>query len=129
MNREQNVDKIRTACIAANPDIETAKVECLCKSHGNCPFKSHNTVGREPSLADVLLAMNEKFGKDGDADFFVGADGGLYDTVGDYESSWPNPMYKTGPRGGKKGNPIVWNLRANLYGQSDETLEFIASLV
>lgn len=145
MTREQKIEAIRAWCVKANPDI--VKLEFGCKvtkkrgsgniymaigepyaldgaigclflpldSGTNSEIRMIEIIGRDIRLADVLLAMNKiddyavlvsvggNFYKQ-----YIGGDGDWYtDTLGAY-----------------------WNLRAdNLNNQSDETIDFIHSLI
>ncbi len=55
MSREENIEKIRKACIEANPEIETRL--------GSLDGKRLTYIGRDQTirLADVLLVVEEAF--------------------------------------------------------------------
>lgn len=57
MSRQEHLEKIRKACVAANPEIIAAR-SCDCAFCDSTD--DHLIFGRQIGLADVLLAMRGK---------------------------------------------------------------------
>lgn len=142
MTRQKNIETIRKACIAANPEIGSTVVKCICGHQFNCHAKHnvsaadierrrsslyseskcshciclewHEDFVRPIHLADVLLAIeNQK-------EVTV-----LIDSLGCFMTVMPGeqPVFVSALK-------AQWNLRKDtLTDQSDETLEFIANLL
>jgi hypothetical protein len=107
--RNEQIDAIRKACIAAIPEIETTEpIPCPDGMPGCAAYHSRR-VARPIRLADVLLAMiasahYPRLGTSGSALVFFAEDNG---TV-----------------------LAIWNLfKDDLTAQSDETIAFIHSLI
>ena len=105
-------EEVRKAIQAAVPDITEHREECLCRIHGNCPFKSHDKVGRPITLEDCLRAI--------ELQSLLSGFQYMVDVCGD--------IYKL-PDG---NNPILccrWTLGKSLDDQSDPTIRFLASIL
>ena len=98
-------EEVRKAIQAAVPDITEHREECLCRIHGNCPFKSHDKVGRPITLPDVLIA--------------VGFSGNTlhFKLLG-------NQMRLSNDKGLE-----WWDLEKGYYGQDDYCIRFLASIL
>ena len=110
-----NLQKIREACIKANPDL--VKRHCQCCGFEECDMSTTGCawyVGRPITFADVLLVMKET-----DPEKIWGIDISSGEFFGQSMSDG-SPIYHKG---------IHWNLKETLENQSEETLSFIAELV
>lgn len=142
MTRQENIEKIRAACIAANPEIAEREKRSHLKGVLDAirvtsqPIYGHtdpNSVedcwleifeneellfGRPIRLADVLLAIEANWKVAGE--YAIDCDGSFmqhFDAKGFTEEHW-------------RCRKESWGLRADdLTQQSDETLAFITSLV
>lgn len=112
--REEHIEKIRKACIEANPEI--------MELNFGCELEEFEILGRPIKLSDVLLAIKETYGNT--MGFFLNQYGMFYHML--EEIKYPDSM-----------NPVVlkykelgWNLREDdLTKQSPECLQFLADLL
>ena len=100
-DHEQNLEKIRKACIEANPDI-------MREYHFG--WDGPPEVDERPiQLADVLMALKDKLMIDGYGKLF-------YDLGMNREHGLPE-------------KDIHWNLKQPLSGQTPETILFLSQLL
>lgn len=100
MNKLENIEVIRRACVAANPEIKTRKE--ITSKYGDYDVED------DIRLADILFTLSER-----DYLFCVNASGLLY-----REDDGPIRPF------------VYYNLRKDsLTDQSDETLQFLADLL
>ena len=130
--REKYIQKIRAKCIEVNPEILELKFGCkgitdnriwVLMNNGDwviedAPYNSHSIkepreiIGRDITLADVLLTLEGTIGVIGNDDMRCGLmDGHLI--IRDEDSN----------------KRVRWNLKEPLHNQSEETLKFIADLI
>lgn len=112
--REENIKKIRAACIKANPEILGRRPEIKVQPNRDELYTSA-PFGHRIGIADIFLAVHRTKVGNG------------WEPIG----NWPGDLvgYTFDYQGGVICEPI-WNLRKdNLEEQSDETLSFIATLL
>lgn len=114
MTRTENIEKVRAACIAANPEIEKGCQCFACREHSCCSDL------RPIRLADVLLAigLSDDLTGGGIRGHGISSDGRFTKLFGDAGESGCNWL------------EIAWNLRADrLDEQSDECVAFLGDLL
>lgn len=134
MTHQELTNKIEKACQAANPDLLKLEFGCRLQSTFNEKIyritevneqmgrvyvegsielidpREWKILGREPGLADILFMtqnLEAILSIDSDGQFILWD----YDEKRDVERN------------------IFWNLKVCLYGQTDETITFLASLL
>ena len=133
--REQNIEVIQKACVAANPYIQSTAHESTgnnlrCKNCGEPDnYNNRNTCKsgdtRPIRLADVLLAVHALDPEKRPMYFNVGCDGGFYEVKYTYPDGNKCVIEHHGI-GGFTG----WTLeKDSLTDQSDECLAFLANLL
>lgn len=117
------LEKIRAACIAANPEIRIYETRCMTCGYGfeycKCsPKRTECYKDRPIRLADVLLSIRNT---NEPSKYYSGITclGNFTEDFGE-KTVWRNEEKK----------PISWNLRADdLEKQSEETISFLYELL
>lgn len=116
-SRPEMESAVREACIKANPEIATEETitcgrEWSAWSYGTMTADDFEvTIGRDPSLADVLMAL---LVLPTSTDYAFRCDGTLLSS----ENGWQFDQL-----------PAHWNLALPLSGQSDGTVGYLYSLL
>lgn len=108
MTNKENIEVIRRACVAANPE----------KWEPYCSFDATRKSFEPIRLADVLLAIQE-------ADTPMGIETSIMRSL----KRDPNEMYLYYRMGDGERILCAWNLREDLENQSPETIQFLATLL
>jgi len=112
-SHQQNLDRIRAACVRANPEINPLKTVAHIETVNGKPV-----LGRDITLPDVLLALGENRRKPSPSNLSVGL---TVDLSG-------GELFIHQHEAGRNGE-AWWDLRQPLSGQSEETVAYIASLL